>query len=255
MRVAAVQHDVVWEDREANHRHLAAMVRRAAGEGADLVVLTEMFPYGFSLATDRIAEAPDGPSAGFLADQASSHGLWVAGSVPVRDRAGEKPVNRFYLAAPDGAMHHYDKVYPFTYAGEADHYRSGDGPVTVDVDGVRTSLFVCYDLRFAEAFWDLAGATDLYLVPANWPDSRRLHWMTLLRARAIENQAYVVGVNRVGDDPRFSYTGDSAVIDPLGEVLAEAAPGEEVVLVADVDPARVASVREEFPFLQDRRGG
>ncbi len=254
MRVAAVQHDVVWEDREANHSHLTGLIAAAAADGADLVVLTEMFPVGFSLAADRIAEPPDGPSVGFLLEQASEHGLWTAGSLPVADDAASMPVNRFVLAGPDGTLHHYDKMYPFTYAGERDHYRPGDHPVTVTIEGVRVSLFVCYDLRFSEAFWDLAPTTDVYLVPANWPSSRREHWMTLLRARAIENQAYVVGVNRVGDDPRFSYSGDSLIVDPLGEVIADAEPGVEAVLVADVEPERVAAVRAEFPFLQDRRG-
>ncbi len=170
------------------------------------------------------------------------------------DIAGELPVNRFVVAAPDGATHHYDKLYPFSYAREHERYRAGEKHVTVDIGGVRTSLFVCYDLRFAEAFWDLAHETDLYLVPANWPEARREHWRTLLRARAIENQAYVVGVNRVGTDPKLSYTGDSVVVDPFGEVLAEGQPGVEQVLVAEVDPARVAQVRADYPFLPDRRG-
>ncbi len=181
-------------------------------------------------------------------------GCWTAGSIPTADIAGELPVNRFVVAAPDGATHHYDKLYPFSYAREHERYRAGEKHVTVDIGGVRTSLFVCYDLRFAEAFWDLAHETDLYLVPANWPEARREHWRTLLRARAIENQAYVVGVNRVGTDPKLSYTGDSVVVDPFGEVLAEGQPGVEQVLVAEVDPARVAQVRADYPFLPDRRG-
>jgi len=254
VRVAAVQHDVVWEDRAANHAHLADLIAEAADAGARLVVLTEMFATGFSLAADRIAEPPDGPSVAFLSEQASRHGLWTAGSVPVRDRPDAKPVNRFVLAGPDGTLHHYDKMYPFTYAREHERYRAGDTTVTVTVEGVRTTLFVCYDLRFAEAFWDVALTTDLYLVPANWPDSRSHHWRTLLRARAIENQAYVVGVNRVGADPKLSYSGDSVIVDPSGAALAEAQPGSEAVLVADVDPATVAEVRAAFPFLQDRRG-
>ena len=114
------------------------------------------------------------------------------------------------------------------------------------------SVFVCYDLRFADEFWGLAEATDLYLVPANWPQPRREHWRALLRARAIENQAYVVGVNRVGTGKELVYTGDSAIIDPSGQTVAEMAhqPG---LLLADVDAAEVARVRRELPFLPDRR--
>ena len=145
-------------------------------------------------------------------------------------------------------------MYPFTYAREHEQYRAGDRPVTVDIEGVRTSLFVCYDLRFSEAFWDLAAHTDLCLVVANWPESRRYHWRTLLRARAIENQAWVVGVNRVGEGDGLTYVGDTVIVDPLGEPVAEATEGAEEVVVADVDPARGAEGRAAFPFLVDRRG-
>ena len=114
------------------------------------------------------------------------------------------------------------------------------------------SLFVCYDLRFADEFWGVADQTDLYVVPANWPAARRHHWRSLLVARAIENQAYVVGVNRVGHGGKLDYAGDSAIIDPMGEVLATAA-GIETVLVADVDPAMVTATRAQYPFMADRR--
>ena len=254
MRVAAIQHDVVWEDPPANHAHLTPLIAEAADAGARLVVLTEMYATGFSLAANRIAEAADGPSVAYLADRAAEHGLWVAGSVPVRDRPDALPVNRMVVAGPDGQNHHYDKLYPFTYAREHEQYRAGDRPVTIDIEGVRTSLFVCYDLRFSEAFWERATGTDVYLVVANWPASRRYHWRTLLRARAIENQAYVVGVNRVGEAEGLTYAGDTVIVDPLGEPVAEATEGAEEVVVADVDPARVAEVRTAFPFLPDRRG-
>ena len=254
MRIAALQHDIVWEDAAATCARLVPMIAEAAADGAGLIVLTEMFGPGFSLAADRISEPPGGPTEQFLVDRAASNGVWIGGSIPTRDRDDAHPVNRFLLVGPDGTCHHYDKLHPFTFADEHEHYRAGDEPVTVDIGGLRVSLFVCYDLRFAEAFWDLAHDTDLYLVPANWPEARREHWSTLLRARAIENQAYVVGVNRVGTDPKLSYTGDSVIVDPFGEVLAEAEPGCEEVLVAEVDPARVAEVRARYPFLQDRRG-
>jgi len=130
--------------------------------------------------------------------------------------------------------------------------------VTVEVDGLRVSLFVCYDLRFADEFWQLAPDTDVYLVPANWPARRREHWIALLRARAIENQAYVVGVNRVGTAPSseggatLEYSGDSLIVDPLGQVLASASQVETTV-AADVSADHVATVRDRFRFLQDRR--
>ena len=254
MRIAALQHDIVWEDAAATCARLVPMIAEAAADGAGLIVLTEMFGPGFSLAADRISEPPGGPTEQFLVDRAASNGVWIGGSIPTRDRDDAHPVNRFLLVGPDGTRHHYDKLHPFTFADEHEHYRAGDEPVTVDIGGLRVSLFVCYDLRFANAFWERAIGTDVYLVVANWPAARRYHWRTLLRARAIENLAYVVGVNRVGEAEGLTYVGDSVIVDPSGEVLAEGVDDTEGVVIADVDPGRVAEVREAFRFLPDRRG-
>jgi predicted amidohydrolase len=163
-----------------------------------------------------------------------------------------RAVNVAVLVDPEGCAHRYEKMHPFSFAGEHEHYQAGDKPLTVDVEGLRTTIFICYDLRFADEFWDLAPDTDCYVVVANWPRSRREHWRTLLRARAIENQAYVVGVNRVGVAEDVHHTGDSAIVDPLGRTLTEAAH-IQTVLTADVDPAEVGRVRARFPFLADRR--
>jgi predicted amidohydrolase len=156
------------------------------------------------------------------------------------------------LAGPDGEVHRYQKIHPFSFAGENEQYEPGEQFLTVLVEGVRVTVFICYDLRFADEFWQRAPDTDLYVVPANWPEPRREHWRTLLRARAIENQAYLVGCNRVGMVDKLNYTGDSAIIDPLGRPLVEASM-VETVLSADVDAAEVARVRSRFPFLADRR--
>ncbi len=255
MRVAAVQHDIVWEDPPANFARLAPRIAEAAGGGARLVVLAEMYSTGFSMESERVAEPVDGPSTRFLVDQAAAHGVWVCGSLPVRGTGGGGlPTNTLVLAGPDGAVHRYAKLHPFTYAGEHTRYAAGDRHVIVDVEGVRVSLFVCYDLRFADEFWAVAPDTDCYVVVANWPASRRGHWRILLQARAIENQAYVVGVNRAGEGDGLAYAGDSVIVGPGGEVLA-AAPGvgSEAVVFADIDPAFVKDTRARFPFLADRR--
>jgi predicted amidohydrolase len=251
--VAGVQHDIVWEDRNANFARLAPLVDSAADDGARLVVLTEMFSTGFSMAVERTAEILDGPSAAFLSEQARAHRVWVCGSCPERPAEGEPPFNRLVLAAPDGALHRYAKIHPFGYGAEPKHFAAGDAFLTVNVEGVRCSFFVCYDLRFADEFWPLAPSTDCYVVVANWPRQRRAHWQALLRARAIENQAYVVGVNRVGTGDGLTYVGDSVILDPLGEPVAAADGDGECVISADVDPERVRSVREKYPFLADRR--
>jgi len=252
MIVAGVQHDIEWERPEANFAHLAPMIARAAADGARLVVLTEMYSTGFSMKTDRTAEPADGPSAQFVVDQARTNGVWVCASIPERVDPSGHPRNQLVLAAPDGTAHRYAKIHPFTYGREHEHYSAGSEFLTVDVEGTRCSFFVCYDLRFADEFWALAERTDCYVVPANWPAARREHWMALLRARAIENQAYVVGVNRVGDGGRLHYSGDSMIIDPFGEVIVQAADNETII-TANVDPERVRTVRAEYPFLQDRR--
>jgi predicted amidohydrolase len=258
MRVAAIQHDTVWEDRDANFAHLAPMIGAAAAGGARLVVLTEMFSTGFSNNIATVAEPEGGPSSQFLVEMARTHGAWVTGScpeLPVGSDAGStegRPFNSHVIANPDGTVHRYRKIHPFTYAGEDRFYAAGEELVTIDIDGIRVSPFVCYDLRFADEFWQLAANTDLYIVPANWPESRRLHWQSLLLARAIENQAYVIGTNRVGTANGLAYSGDSRIIDPLGELLATAAKTESI-LTADISAEYVAEVRDRFRFMADRR--
>jgi len=254
MKIAAIQHDIVWEDGKATRRHVEPMVAASAAAGARLAVLTEMFPTGFSLEADRIAEPEDGPTATWMREQCAKHDLWLYGSVAERRNDGGRPRNVGILAGPDGTTYRYAKIHPFTYAAEHEAYDAGHESVTVEVDGIWFSLFVCYDLRFADDWWPLAPRTDVYLCCANWPESRRTHWQALLQARAIENQAYVVGVNRVGEGGGQAYSGDSRIFDPLGEMLAGAARTESILL-ADVDAAQVAKVRDRFRFLPDRRTG
>ena len=211
---------------------------------------------------ERIAEQPGGPSEQYLVEQAASHGVWLLGSIAqwaVRDpdtpgastRTGGPRTSRCWPVRT-GKLHRYAKIHPFSYAGEDRHYRAGTEFLTVTVEDLRVSVFICYDLRFADEFWALAPATDLYAVVANWPEPRREHWRALLRARAIENQAYVVGVNRVGEGDGIRYTGDSVILDPLGRPLAEASL-TETVLVCEADAGEVKRVRDRYPFLADRR--
>jgi predicted amidohydrolase len=253
VRIAAVQHDIVWENRDATFERLAPQVSQAVGAGAELVLLTETFSTGFSM-TPGIGEPEGGPSSQFLLTQAAEHGVWVAGTCPEIAPGEDLPYNSFVLAGPDGTVHRYRKLHPFTHAGEHERFRAGDKPVTVEVGGLRITPFICYDLRFADVFWRAAPDTDVYLVPANWPSPRRHHWQTLLQARAIENQAYVVGCNRVGvAGDGTPHVGDSRIVSPMGELLATAAEVETIVL-ADVDAADVAATRDRLRFLADRRG-
>ena len=252
MKVAGIQLDIAWEAPAANYERAAPWIRAAVGAGARVVLLPEMFACGFSMNTEAIAEPFDGPSIAFLREQAREHRGWVGGSVAERPREGGKPHNTFALAGPGGELHRYSKIHPFTFAAEDQHYRAGTRHVTVEVEGVRLTLFVCYDLRFADEFWVTADDTDAYLVIANWPQRRRHHWTTLLRARAIENQAYCFGLNRVGTGGKLEYAGDSHLYDPWGELLVSAA-GRETMVIAELDPAVVADARTKFPVRPDRR--
>ena len=250
MRIALLQTDIAWEDAAENHRRAARLLSEAAAGGARLAILPEMFSTGFSMDARRIAQPPGGPSESFLREQAASLGLWILASIP---EAGEpSPRNMALLVSPAGSVVRYAKIHPFSFAGEHEHYAAGDRVVTAEVEGLRVTPFVCYDLRFPEPFRAAAADSDLFAVVANWPEERREHWRTLLRARAIENQAYVAGVNRVGDGGRLHYAGDSAAISPLGETLAEG-DDRERVLFSEIDPAAVRKLRARFPALEDRR--
>ena len=252
MKIAVIQYDIAWADRQANFNTLRPLINEAAHNGARLIVLPEMFSTGFVVDHDDIGEPIGGSSSAFLSTMAQELNVYIGGSCPEVAPDDPRPFNTFVVASPDGSEHRYSKIHPFTYGGEDKHFRAGQEHVTIDIDGLRTSLFVCYDLRFADEFWACAHNTDIYLVPANWPTARREHWMALLRARAIENQAYVVGCNRVGDGGGLNYSGDSLVIDPLGTVLAQA-QSDACTLYAEIEPAFVSDVRTKYPFLQDRR--
>ncbi|HVC25936.1 MAG TPA: nitrilase-related carbon-nitrogen hydrolase [Acidimicrobiales bacterium] len=249
--VAGVQCDIAWQDRRANLERCGREVAAAADAGAQLVLLPEMFPTGFSMDTDVVAEGPDAATATFLRSQAESRGIHVGGSFACRAPESPLPVNRFLLAGPHGESTVYDKVHPFSYGHEHEHYSPGSRVVSAVIDGVRVTPFICYDLRFADSFWAAAPTTDCYLVVASWPAARQEHWRTLLLARAIENQAYVVGVNRTGTGGGIDYRGGSMVVEPFGGVVADAGSGEKLI-VTEVDVRRVRDVRRRYPFLADR---
>lgn len=258
MRVAVVQHEPAWEDASATTAALEPAVDAAAAGGVDLIVLPEMFATGFSMATERVGEPEDGPTVTWMRERAVATGAWVIGSLAERRSDDERPRNCAHVIDPSGrTVARYDKVKRFAYGGEDEHIApaqlpGGDGLVTVEIAGCRVTPLICYDLRFADLSWNAALDSDVLVYVASWPASRREHWRTLLRARAIENQLWVVAANRVGDDgDGMAHAGDSAVIDPLGRVHAEAAL-TPTVLHGDIDPSEVERVRATLPFLRDR---
>lgn len=251
LTVAGVQLNIEWEDPEANFRSAEAMIRQAAERGARLVVLPEMFATGFSMASDTVTGHADAIRE-FVRTQAARHGVWLIAGLAARD--GGAAFNEASLFAPDGGERlSYRKIHPFTLAGEHTHYDAGEEVVTALVDGVRVTPLVCYDLRFTELFRSSATQTDLFVVIANWPDRRSHAWRILLQARAIDCQAWVLGVNRVGKDGNgVPHRGDTALVDPMGDVVAVLS-WDEGVVNGTVDSRRVSALRDRYPFLADRR--
>ena len=249
LRVSLVQADTVWEDPAANRRALETATAGLAG-GTDLVVLPEMFATGFSMQPERLAEDPDGPTAQWMSIVARRLDAAVTGSVITRDSG--RHFNRLYWASPDGALLHYDKRHLFRMGGEDQHYAAGAEGLIVAWRGFRVAPQVCYDLRFPVWSRRRSGYDyDLLLYVASWPAARRHAWRSLLVARAIENQCYVAGVNRVGPDGRgTAHAGDSVVHDFLGQPLVELGAGAEVATVA-LDGGALDAFRDRFPAQLD----
>jgi len=252
MKVLILQHDILWNQPEANRQRLERQID--AHPGADLYVLSEMWDTGFATQPLQRNEPQAEASLRWMADMARRHQAALAGSLATGDRGQGDNVwrNRFCFVTPDGRCQHYDKRHLFTYAGEHLHYTPGHERVVVEWQGWRLLLAVCYDLRFP--VWTRntpAHPYDAILYVANWPASRIEAWSTLLRARAIENQSYVLGVNRVGDDPQCHYCGASAIIDPRGRTLAQCHPDEETTAQATLDRDALMAFRAKFPVLRD----
>jgi len=255
MRIAGLQLDIAWEDKPANFDKVRRLVAAAKLPPGSLLLLPEMFSTGFSMNVAGIAEAEGGPTEAFLASLAKEQGLTVSGGVVVRAPDG-RGLNQSLTVGPDGAVvARYSKIHPFSYAGETTHYAPGTETLTYPWGGAVVSPFVCYDLRFPEVFRNAVkkGAQVLTVV-ANWPEPREAHWLALLKARAIENQAFVIGVNRCGRDPKLAYSGRGQVLDPRGAVLADGGAAEGV-FGAEIDLASLLAYRKDFPALQDMRSG
>jgi omega-amidase len=255
MRLALLQMAPLWEHMEENHARAEAMLWQAADASADVAVLPEMFSTGFSFSLDGLSQASEHPTHVFLEEVSRELSINViAGFKVLSPDSPERGLNlaRAYTRGGDVAAT-YVKMYPFTFSKEHEVIEPGPGPVAFDLEGTSSSMFICYDLRFPEAFRTVARRALVIYVLANWPLSRQTHWEALLRARAIENQCFVAGVNRSGADANgIEYSGNSLVIGPQGEVLARGGDSEETVL-CDIDPHEAHSVRARFPFLDDMR--
>ena len=251
MRAHLVQLDSAWENPAASIDRARGLIGSAEIAPGDLVVLPEMFATGFSLNIERTAD--DGAQAGFLAEEAERLGVTVVAGLTVHGAPG-RALNRAVVYGPAGELlTHYDKVHPFSFGREPEVFDAGSALAVFEWGGLRVQPAVCYDLRFPELFRaGLALGAEAYVVIANWPDARMHHWRSLLIARAIENQALVIAVNRAGPDPHLNYVGGSVVVGPTGDVLAEAGAGE-AVLSAEIDAGAVGAWRRAFPAWRDLR--
>jgi predicted amidohydrolase len=253
MKVVCCQFNVAWEDKFANYAKVRSMLESSKITTGSLVVLPEMFSTGFSMNVPGIREGSPSQTESFLSACAQDHEIFVLAGLVTAASDG-RGRNEAVVFTPKGTLlSRYSKIYPFTFGGESDHYVAGTEVVSFLWHEFVVAPFICYDLRFPEVFRKatIRGA-HLFVIIANWAAKRENHWVTLLRARAIENQAYVVGVNRCGNDPKIAYSGRSLIVDPLGEILADA--GDKDCLVsAEIELPKVMVWRNEFPALKDMR--
>lgn len=253
MHVFCVQHDIRWENKTATIRRLKRLISGTSLPEGSLVIFPEMFSTGFSFNRPRVTEGSEREAEGFLRSLAIARKVHVMGGV-VSGGARGKPGNECVVLAPDGGeLARYRKIQPFAPGGEADNFAAGKEPVLFRWNGCLVAPFICYDLRFPEIQRPAARqGAQLMTFIASWPDARLVHWVKLLQARAIENQCWVAGVNRIGSDPQLHYSGRSLVVNPMGEIVADAGD-RECVIGAEVDLESLEAYRKDKPFLGDIR--
>lgn len=246
MKITILQRDIEWANPSVNINRADEVIDR--NPGSDIYVLPEMFSTGFCTNPEGIAESDNSETLQWLKRKAAAIDAAIAGSVAVTKDG--KFYNRFYFVKPDGSVTHYDKKHLFTYGGEHKRFTAGNERVVVEFRGVRILLEICYDLRFP--VWARnRGDYDMILYVASWPTPRVSAWSALLVARAIENQCYVAGVNRVGNDPACQYCGGSVVIDPYGKTIAACTDNLECESTATIDIEALQAFRAKFPVLND----
>ncbi|MCQ2076270.1 MAG: amidohydrolase [Bacteroidaceae bacterium] len=252
MKITIIQQDIVWKEPQANIQKANKAINR--NPGADIYILPEMFTTGFVTEPKNCAEPCDSESLHWMIRKSAEVNAAIGGSIAVEEEG--KYYNRFYFVTPDGNVVQYDKSHLFIHGGEGLRYTAGNKRIITEFRGVKILLEICYDLRFP--MWsrnqmDQAGnaAYDLIIYVADWPLSRKLAWDTLIRARAIENQCFVVACNRVGSDNWGTYFGGSALVHPYGHLIAEAPQDKECEITGEIDMEGLNRYRLKFPTLKD----
>lgn len=248
MKIAIIQSNLSWEEPETNRVHFYKKINEIE-EQVDLIVLPEMFTSGFTMNPNQVAESMSGDSIKWLKNVARQRNCAIIGSVVIEEDGNY--YNRLLFVFPSGEIETYDKKHLFSLAGEDEKYKAGKKKITVDYKGFRICPLICYDLRFP-VFSRNVEEYDILLYVANWPNTRINAWDILLRARAVENQCFTIGLNRIGQDSnQLTYNGHSQVIDLMGNYLLE--PQEkEGVFIVELDKDQLISSRKKFNFLSDR---
>lgn len=244
MKIGLFQYNISWENKAENKKKILSILGDSDLKDIDWIIFPEMTLSGFSMDLTKTTTNDD--DMNFFKKLSSSYKCSISFGGVIDANNRNITINKH-----GEMLSQYSKIHLFGYGDEHNHYKPGKEPVSFEIGGFIACPLVCYDLRFSYMFWDQAIKTNLYYVIASWPASRREHWMTLLKARAIENQSYVIGVNRCGNDPKLSYAGDSVVIDPLGKELINCTDKEGLYTV-EINMEELLMIRKTFPFIKDR---
>ncbi len=249
LKVTLVQTSLLWEQPEANRKHFEALLKNQKKGSTHLYVLPEMFTSGFTMNAEAVAEKMDGPTVTWMADLAQRKNSVICGSVIIKVK--KNFYNRLIWMRPDGNASYYDKRHLFRMANEQNTYTAGKKTLEVELQGWSVRPLVCYDLRFP--VWSRTdGTVDLMIFVANWPKQRNFAWSQLLVARAIENQCYMVGLNRIGrDEKNIEYSGESVVLDPWGNKLSSTKSGSSSVETVTLNLKKLKDFRKSFPVFMD----
>jgi len=253
MKIACIQLNIKWEDATSNFVRVRELIKKAKDGGAKLICLPELFSTGVTENSLKFSEGIDGRTSSFLSEQAKKNKVYLVGSF-IEKAENNLPKNTVAVYNHKGRLiGKYEKIHLFTNNNEDEFYSAGDKLVNFRLEDFNIFPFICYDLRFPEIFRAaVEKGANVFLVMANWPNPRKEHWITLLKARAIENQSYVVGVNRVGKSPKLSFFGSSMIISPKGEIITEAGDKEEI-LIGEIKSDLTEEWRKSFNSLKDRR--
>lgn len=253
MKIGLGQLDIVWENKRENKIKCEKMIKEAKEKGVDFIIFPEMTLTGFSMNTDFIAEIKEeSESLQFFKKQAKENNIAIGFGIVFKG-VGKKANNNFIIVNENGEeICDYTKIHPFSFGEEERHYKKGNKLSDCIIKGTRVSPLICYDLRFPEVFQVCSNKSELIVIIANWPHQRRAHWFTLLKARAIENQCFIAGINRCGFENGVQYMGDSMIVDPYGEIITRPSD-KEGIIIKDIDTSIAYQYRNEFKLKEDRR--